>query len=103
PAARGAAAGQSGVPVRMELQADCYAGVWGNRAGAMKQLDPGDVEEALNAATAIGDDRLQQQTQGRVVPESFTHGTSAQRVRWFKRGFDAGRVKDCDTFAAAAL
>ena len=88
--------------VRMELQADCYAGVWGYHAGAMKQLSPGDIEEALNAATAIGDDRLQQQTQGRVVPESFTHGSSAQRVRWFKRGLDSGRPQDCDTFNAAA-
>jgi predicted metalloprotease len=89
--------------VRMELQADCYAGVWGHLAGAMKQLDPGDVEEALAAATAIGDDRLQQQTQGRVVPESFTHGTSAQRVKWFTRGLQSGRPQDCDTFAAASL
>src|SRR5436190_6723328 len=91
------------ISVRMELQADCYAGVWGNHAGTMKQLSPGDVEEALTAATAIGDDRLQQQTQGRVVPESFTHGTSAQRVRWFRRGLDSGRPQDCDTFSAASL
>jgi hypothetical protein len=97
------AAGRNRVSVRMELQADCYAGVWGHHAGAMNQLDPGDVEEALNAASAIGDDRLQQQTQGRVVPESFTHGTSAQRVRWFRRGLDSGRPQDCDTFAAATL
>jgi predicted metalloprotease len=96
-------AGSNGVSVRMELQADCYAGVWGYHAGAMNQLDPGDVDEALNAATAIGDDRLQQQTQGRVVPESFTHGTSAQRVRWFKRGLQSGRPQDCDTFSAASL
>jgi predicted metalloprotease len=102
-AARGRASGASGVSVRMELQADCYAGVWGNHAGAMKQLDPGDVEQALNAATAIGDDRLQQQAQGRVVPESFTHGTSAQRVRWFQRGLQSGRPQDCDTFSAASL
>src|SRR5690349_21508506 len=101
--ARGGAQGASGVSVRMELQADCYAGVWGHHAGTMNELDPGDVEEALNAATAIGDDRLQQQTQGRVVPESFTHGTSAQRTRWFKRGFDSGRPQDCDTFSAATL
>ena len=87
----------------MELQADCYAGVWGQHAGTMNQLEPGDVAEALNAATAIGDDRLQKQTQGRVVPESFTHGTSEQRVRWFKRGLDAGRPKDCNTFAAGQL
>jgi len=102
-AARGRAQGASGVSVRMELQADCYAGVWGHYAGMMNELDPGDLEEALNAATAIGDDRLQQQTQGRVVPESFTHGTSAQRTRWFKRGFDSGRPQDCDTFSAASL
>jgi len=102
-AADARAQGASGVSVRMELQADCYAGVWGHQAGLMNELDPGDVEEALNAATAIGDDRLQQQTQGRVVPESFTHGTSAQRTRWFKRGFDSGRPQDCDTFSAATL
>jgi hypothetical protein len=89
--------------VRMELQADCYAGVWGYHAGAMKQLDPGDVEEALNAATAIGDDRLQKQSQGRVVPESFTHGSSAQRVRWFRRGMESGNPRDCDTFSSPSL
>jgi uncharacterized protein len=89
--------------VRMELQADCYAGVWGHYAGTMNQLDPGDIAEALNAATAIGDDRLQKQTQGRVVPESFTHGSSEQRVRWFKRGMDSGQPKDCDTFSAGSL
>ena len=88
--------------VRMELQADCYAGMWGHHAGTMKQLDSGDIAEALNAASAIGDDRLQKQTQGRVVPESFTHGTSEQRVRWFKRGMDSGRAKDCDTFSGSA-
>jgi predicted metalloprotease len=88
--------------VRMELQADCYAGMWGYHAGTMKQLDSGDIAEALNAASAIGDDRLQKQTQGRVVPESFTHGTSEQRVRWFKRGMDSGRAKDCDTFSGSA-
>jgi uncharacterized protein len=89
--------------VRMELQADCYAGVWGHHAGTLKQLEAGDVEEALGAATAIGDDRLQKQAQGRVVPESFTHGTSEQRVRWFKRGLDSGSAKSCDTFSAATL
>ena len=91
------------ISVRMELQADCYAGIWGHYAGTLKQLSPGDLEEALTAASAIGDDRLQKQSQGRVVPESFTHGTSAQRVRWFRRGFDSGRPQDCDTFAAASL
>ena len=91
------------ISVRMELQADCYAGVWGHRAGAMNQLDTGDVAEALNAATAIGDDRLQRQTQGRVVPESFTHGSSEQRVRWFKRGMNSGRPIDCDTFSTGSL
>jgi uncharacterized protein len=89
--------------VALELQADCYAGVWGHHAGTMNQLDSGDIAEALNAATAIGDDRLQKEAQGRVVPESFTHGSSAQRVRWFKRGLDSGRPQDCDTFAAASL
>jgi predicted metalloprotease len=99
----GGESGASGTSVRMELQADCYAGVWGHFAGTMNQLDPGDVEEALNAATSIGDDRLQKQTQGRVVPESFTHGTSEQRVRWFKRGLATGKPKDCDTFTAGTL
>jgi predicted metalloprotease len=89
--------------VRMELQADCYAGVWGNHAQARGQLDPGDVDQALAAATAIGDDRLQKAAQGYVVPESFTHGTSEQRVRWFKRGMESGRVGDCDTFRASNL
>ena len=97
------AAERNRVSVRMELQADCYAGVWGHHAGTMNQLDDGDLAEALNAASAIGDDRLQKQTQGRVVPESFTHGTSEQRMRWFKRGMESGRPRDCDTFSAAAL
>jgi predicted metalloprotease len=91
------------VSVRMELQADCYAGIWGHYAGAMKQLDDGDIAEALNAASAIGDDRLQKQSQGRVVPESFTHGSSEQRMRWFKRGLESGQPRACDTFAAASL
>ncbi len=85
--------------VRMELQADCLAGVWGHHAGTMNQLDAGDIAEGLNAASAVGDDRLQRETQGRVAPESFTHGTSEQRMRWFKRGIDSGRPKDCDSFA----
>ena len=90
--------------VRLELQADCFAGVWGKRTDTMKNvLEPGDLEAALNAASAIGDDRLQQQAQGRIVPESFTHGSSEQRVRWFRRGFDTGDVNQCNTFKAAQL
>jgi hypothetical protein len=89
--------------VRMELQADCYAGVWGHNAHDKNMIDPSDVEEALTAASAIGDDRLQKQTQGMVVPESFTHGSSAQRMRWFKRGMDSGNPGDCDTFSANVL
>ncbi|PKO87724.1 MAG: hypothetical protein CVU18_09610 [Betaproteobacteria bacterium HGW-Betaproteobacteria-12] len=90
--------------VRMELQADCLAGVWGKHTDTMKQvLEPGDLEAALTAASAIGDDRLQQQTQGRIVPESFTHGSSAQRMRWFKRGFESGDMNQCNTFKAAQL
>jgi len=90
--------------VRMELQADCFAGVWGHRADAAKSIiEPGEIEQALTAASAIGDDRLQQQTQGRIVPESFTHGTSEQRMRWFRRGLDSGDLRQCDTFKAAAL
>jgi predicted metalloprotease len=82
--------------VRLELQADCLAGVWANHAQEMKQiLEPGDVEEALNAASAIGDDRL---TKGRVSPDSFTHGTSEQRSRWFRTGFQTGKMSSCDTF-----
>jgi predicted metalloprotease len=89
--------------VRLELQADCYAGVWGFYAKQREQLDPGDLEEALTAASAIGDDRLQRQAQGHVVPDSFTHGSSAQRVRWFRQGFDSGDVRRCDTFSARSL
>jgi predicted metalloprotease len=96
--------GGNGLSVRMELQADCYAGVWANQAQAKNQwLETGDVEEALNTATAIGDDRLQQQQQGMVVPDSFTHGSSAQRVRWFRAGFESGNPSNCDTFAARQL
>ena len=90
--------------VKMELQADCFAGVWAAEADASaKILEQGDIEEGLNAAAAIGDDRLQKQSQGYVVPESFTHGTSAQRVGWFKRGFNSRSIRDCDTFAAQNL
>ena len=90
--------------VRLELQADCLAGVWGKRTDTMKNvLEPGDLEAALTAASAIGDDRLQQQAQGRIVPESFTHGSSAQRVRWFKRGFESGDMNQCNTFNTQSL
>jgi predicted metalloprotease len=96
--------GSNGLLVRQELQADCLAGVWAWHAQKrLNWLEPGDIEEALNAANAIGDDRLQQQSQGRVVPDSFTHGTSAQRVRWFKAGFAQGQINQCDTFAAKSL
>jgi hypothetical protein len=90
--------------VRMELQADCYAGIWGYYAESQRDLlDSGDVEEALGAAAAIGDDRLQRQAGGRVSPESFTHGTSEQRMRWFEAGFRSGSVDRCDTFSASSL
>ncbi|WP_339413483.1 KPN_02809 family neutral zinc metallopeptidase [Pseudomonas sp. EA_35y_Pfl2_R5] len=96
--------GASGLLVRQELQADCLAGVWAYH-GQQRHgwLEPGDIEEALNAANAIGDDRLQKQARGQVVPDSFTHGTSEQRVRWFKTGFDGGNVGRCDTFKATRL
>ncbi len=92
---------QNALSVRVELQADCLAGVWGHHSQQGKGwLERGDLEEALNAATQIGDDTLQKASQGRVVPETFTHGSSAQRVSWFRRGFDRGSVKDCNTFEA---
>jgi predicted metalloprotease len=92
------------VSVRVELQADCFAGVWAQLANREKPfLDPQDVDEALRAANAIGDDMLQKQAHGAVVPDSFTHGSSAQRVRWFKTGFEAANLKACDTFAARDL
>jgi len=85
--------------VRLELQADCFAGVWGYHAErARNLLESGDLEEALNAASAIGDDNIQRQTQGSVVPDSFTHGSSAQRVKWFRTGFESGDIEACDTF-----
>lgn len=87
--------------VKMELQADCFAGVWGYNMQKQDYMETGDLREALNAAEAIGDDRLQQQSQGRVVPDSFTHGTSQQRYTWFKRGFDSGDPAQCNTFGNA--
>jgi predicted metalloprotease len=88
--------------VSLELQADCLAGVWGHFAHQRGLLDPGDVEAGLQAAAAIGDDRLQKQSRGYVSPESFTHGSSAQRVRWFRTGLDGGDVRECNTFSSAA-
>ena len=90
--------------VRLELQADCLAGVWGYHADRVRNiLETGDIEEALTAASAIGDDRLQQQGRGYAVPDTFTHGTSAQRVRWFKRGVESGDLRQCNTFEARQL
>jgi predicted metalloprotease len=96
-------AGANALSVRLELQADCYAGVWGNHAQRARNiLEPGDVDEALNAASAIGDDKLQKASRGYVVPESFTHGSSAQRQQWFRRGFESGNLEACDTFSSSA-
>jgi predicted metalloprotease len=96
--------GDQGLLVRQELQADCYAGLWGYHAQQRHQwLEAGDVDEALATASAIGDDRLQKQSQGEVVPDAFTHGTAEQRVRWFRTGFEGGDVRRCDTFAAGRL
>jgi predicted metalloprotease len=90
--------------VRMELQADCFAGIWAAQANQKRRiLEPGDVEEGLGAAAAVGDDRIQMATRGYVSPDSFTHGSAQQRVRWFRRGLDTGDLKACDAFAAAQL
>ena len=90
--------------VMQELQADCFAGIWAHHADKARQiLEEGDIEEALNAASAIGDDRLQKQSRGYVTPDSFTHGSSAQRVRWFRQGLETGRVSTCNTFKAENL
>lgn len=95
---------QNQYSVRLELQADCYAGVWAHHADAQRQiLENGDIEAAMNAAQQIGDDTLQKKSQGYIVPDSFTHGSSAQRMRWFNTGLQSGRVQDCDTFRAKAL
>jgi predicted metalloprotease len=97
-------AGSNALQVRMELQADCFAGVWANHANKTRQiLEPGDTEEALAAAAGVGDDRLQKQARGYVVPESFTHGSSEQRMRWFSRGMQSGDPGQCDTFKTAQL
>jgi hypothetical protein len=96
--------GATGLSVRLELQADCFAGVWGNKSQAqLNWLQAGDVDAALNAAAQVGDDTLQKEARGYAVPDSFTHGTSAQRSRWFKAGFASGDIKSCDTFSAATL
>ena len=96
--------GANVLSVKNELQADCFAGVWAHHSNKTRgTLEEGDVEEGLNAATAIGDDRLQRETRGYVTPDSFTHGSSAQRVRWFKRGLQSGRMADCDTFRSPEL
>lgn len=103
-AARGAPEQANGLSVRQELQADCFAGIWANHANRSRQvLEAGDIEEGLNAASAIGDDRLQMQARGYVAPESFTHGSSEQRVRWFRRGLEAGELSACDSFKAGKL
>jgi uncharacterized protein len=101
---RASEAEANALSVRRELQADCFAGIWAHNADQSRQLlEAGDIEEGLNAASAIGDDRLQRQAHGYVSPESFTHGSSEQRVRWFRRGLDSGSMQQCDTFAARDL
>ncbi|HMM56165.1 MAG TPA: neutral zinc metallopeptidase [Rudaea sp.] len=96
--------GATGTSVRLELQADCFAGVWGNKSQAqLNWLQAGDIDSALNAAAQVGDDTLQKESRGYAVPDSFTHGTSAQRSRWFKAGFQSGDIRSCDTFNAATL
>ncbi len=100
--ARGNQRGEEGNSVRLELQADCFAGMWAKASDDKKILDPGDIDEALGAAAAIGDDRIQKQSGGRVNPETWTHGSSAQRSRWFKTGYARGDMDACDTFAATA-
>ncbi|MGV3742012.1 MAG: neutral zinc metallopeptidase [Burkholderiaceae bacterium] len=101
---KGSQAQANALSVRLELQADCFAGVWAHHAHEARDiLEAGDIEAALNAATAIGDDALQKQSQGYAVPDSFTHGSSAQRVRWFKRGIESGQIGSCNTFEAQQL
>ncbi len=93
--------GRNALSIRLELQADCYAGVWGYFAQKRGKLEPGDLESGFRAASAVGDDQIQKRTQGYVVPESFTHGTAEQRLRWFKTGLESGDMRKCDTFAAS--
>jgi uncharacterized protein len=101
---RASEAEANALSVRQELQADCFAGIWAHNADRSRQLlEAGDIEEGLNAASAIGDDRLQRQSGGYVAPESFTHGSSEQRVRWFNRGYEVGTLESCDTFKAREL
>jgi predicted metalloprotease len=102
-AARGEQTGADALSVRLELQADCLAGAWARASEKRDLLEAGDIDEALKAAAAIGDDRLQQQSSGTVTPESWTHGSSAQRQRWFKRGYEQGTIEGCDTFSASTL
>ncbi len=101
--ATGNKAGANRIQVRVELQADCYAGIWANHSEQRKQfLDPGDVDAALQTASAIGDDTLQKKAQGRIVPDAFTHGSAEQRKRWFMTGFTQGKLSACDTFVAGS-
>lgn len=102
-APRSSQRGAEGLSVRLELQADCYAGVWTHDAARRRLIEIGDIDEALHAAAAIGDDRLQTMGRGTVSPESFSHGTSVQRAQWFERGYRSGNPDDCDTFTAAKL
>jgi predicted metalloprotease len=102
-APRSAQEGAQGLSVRLELQADCFAGVWAHDTDQRHLLEAGDVEEGLNAAAAIGDDRLQRQATGTVNPETWTHGSSEERVRWFKKGYTSGSPEACDTFSIQAL
>jgi predicted metalloprotease len=101
--ASGGGQGANGLSVRLELQADCLAGVWAHSSYQRNQLSPGDLQEGLRAAASVGDDRIQQQATGRIDRETWTHGSSAERVRWFQRGFDTGQTSNCDTFAARTL